>query len=112
MASFPAAAAPARVYVDVETTGFRGGAAITSAYHRVVQLSAGLGAPYDPDAAFDTLVHPNIHVPAASTAIHGIDDDVSLSYVSGERKSSASALTLTLPPLKNAVFTTGVFVSI
>ena len=74
MASFPAAA-PARVYVDVETTGFRGGAAITSAYHRVVQLSAVLGAPYDPDAAFDTLVNPNIHVPAASTAIHGIDDD-------------------------------------
>ena len=65
----------AYVYIDVETTGCPGGAALLSPFHRVVQLSAVVGRPLPRTTpAFDTPVQPHVHVPAASAAIHGWDD--------------------------------------
>lgn len=62
------------VFFDLETTGCPDGAAIVSPYHRIVQLSAVLGAPAKADDAFNAVVNPGVHVPRASAAIHGLDD--------------------------------------
>jgi CBS domain-containing protein len=59
------------VAVDTETTG------LDTAKARVVQLAGvaiALGAPHA-QQAFSTLVDPEIPIPAAATAIHGIGDE-------------------------------------
>ena len=60
------------VVIDIETNGCRNGATIDSPYHKIVQLSA---IPLCMDMPFDTLVNPGVHIPAASTAIHGISNE-------------------------------------
>jgi DNA polymerase III epsilon subunit-like protein len=62
------------VYLDLETTGCANGAAVTSPFHRIVQLSAVVGRPGPADLEFDAVVDPGVHVPSASAAIHGLDD--------------------------------------
>ena len=51
------------VYYDLETTGFGSEA-------RVVQLGALCGR-----RSFSQLVRPDVRIPAAATAVHGIDDE-------------------------------------
>lgn len=59
------------VVVDFETNGCDGGCLITSRYHRIVQFAA---ATMDGKSEFNHLVHIDEHIPAQSTAIHGISN--------------------------------------
>lgn len=58
-----------KVFFDLETNGFGGSGSIYNSFHRVVQISARIG-----ENSFCVYVDPEVHIPAPSTAIHGIAD--------------------------------------
>jgi len=66
------------IVVDIETNGCKGGCSIDSSNHQIVQLSA-LPLMADAATSFDAVVKPTVHIPAASTAIHGITNDMAAS---------------------------------
>ena len=63
--------------IDLESTGFAGGAPIDSPYHRIVQIAACKMTDDDGDATgeFVTLVNPGVWIPSASTAIHRVTNE-------------------------------------
>lgn len=56
------------VALDTETTG------MDARTDRIVALAATRWGPHGETASFETLVDPGRTIPAASTAVHGIDD--------------------------------------
>ena len=66
----------ALVIIDLETNGCRNGAAVDAPYHRIVQFSALPFVAANDDPPFNAIVNPSVHIPAASTAIHGITNEV------------------------------------
>ena len=59
------------IYFDLETTGHPGSPHITHDKHRIVQ-ACFLAEDQD---ILNVLVHPEMHIPQASTAIHRVQDD-------------------------------------
>ena len=55
------------ISLDLETTG------LNTAQDRILQI--GLIAPDEPNGGLQIMVHPDIPIPPASTAIHGIKDE-------------------------------------
>lgn len=58
---------------DLETTGCKGASQLDGSRHRILQFAAQRVS--DPTATFVRDVRPGCHIPAASTACHGITDE-------------------------------------
>ena len=60
-----------KIYYDLESNGCKDGAAVFHPEHRIVQFCALT----EDGRWFKHVVHPEMYIPAASTAIHGISNE-------------------------------------
>jgi len=59
------------IHFDLETTGCQQSGSILNKFHRILQISAVSG-----EDEFNQLVHPEVHIPSESTAIHRVTNEL------------------------------------